>query len=55
VIWIVYAWLIMSMPADGNFGPDVIVGWPSRLLMASYSFWFIITAWQAFRLRRQTS
>ena len=53
VVWIVYAWLIMSMPADGNFGPDVPVGWPSRLLLVSYCLWFIVTAWQALRLRRQ--
>lgn len=55
VVWIVYAWLIMSMPADGNFGPGVAVGWPSRLLMVSYSLWFIVTAWQALRLRRQSA
>jgi hypothetical protein len=53
VVWIVYAWLIMSMPADGNFGPDVPVGWPSRMLLVSYCLWFIVTAWQALRLRRQ--
>lgn len=55
VMWIVYAWLIMSMPADGNFGPGVAVGWPSRLLMVSYCLWFIVIAWQALRLRRQTA
>ena len=55
VVWMVYAWLIMSMPADGNFGPGVAVGWPSRLLMVSYCLWFIVTAWQALRLRRQTT
>ncbi len=55
VVWIVYAWLIMSMPADGNFGPGVAVGWPSRLLMVSYCLWFLVTAWQALRLRRQTT
>ncbi|HUE98099.1 MAG TPA: DUF998 domain-containing protein [Anaerolineales bacterium] len=55
VVWIVYAWLIMSMPADGNFGPGVAIGWPSRLLMVSYCLWFIVTAWQALRLRRQTA
>lgn len=54
VMWIVYAWLIMSMPVDGNFGPGVTVGWPSRLLMVSYCLWFIVTAWQALRLRKQT-
>lgn len=55
IMWIVYAWLIMSMPADGNFGPAVSIGWPSRMLMVSYCLWFIVIAWQALRLRRQTA
>lgn len=54
VIWIVYAWLILSMPADGQFGPGVTVGWPSRLLIVSYCLWILTAAWQALRLRRQT-
>lgn len=55
LLWIVYAWLIMSMPADGNFGPEVAIGWPSRLLLASYALWFLVTAWQALRLGKQKS
>jgi hypothetical protein len=55
VIWSAYAWLMLSMPVDYNFGPGVNVGWPSRLLMVSYCLWFIVTAWQALRLRRQTA
>jgi hypothetical protein len=55
IVWIVYAWLIMSMPADGNFGPGVAIGWPSRMLMVSYCLWFIVTAWQALQLSRQTA
>lgn len=55
IMWIVYAWLIMSMPVDGNFGPAVSIGWPSRMLMVSYCLWFIVIAWQALRLRRQTA
>jgi hypothetical membrane protein len=55
LMWLVYAWLMMSMPADGNFGPQVPIGWPSRMLMVSYCLWFIVTAWQALRLRKQTA
>lgn len=51
--WFVLVWLMLSMPADGNFGPDVAVGWPSRLYLVSYSLWFIAIAWQALRLRTQ--
>jgi hypothetical protein len=53
--WIVYAWLMMSMPADGHFGPGVAIGWPSRALMVSYCLWFIVIASQALQLRRQTA
>jgi len=55
LMWIVYAWFMMSMPADGHFGPEVAIGWPSRMLMVSYCLWFLVTAWQALRLRRQTA
>lgn len=54
VIWIAYAWFVTSMPADGNFGPGVAVGWPNRTLLVSYALWFIVTAWQALSLRRET-
>ena len=54
VIWLAYAWSVTSMPADGNFGPGVAVGWPNRILLVSYALWFIVTAWQALRLRRET-
>jgi hypothetical protein len=55
IIWILYVWIIMSMPVDGQFGPDVPIGWPSHLYLVSYSLWFIVTAWQALRLRKQIS
>jgi hypothetical protein len=53
LVWIVYVWIIVSMPADGNFGPDVPIGWPSHLYLVSYAVWFIVMAWQALRLRKQ--
>jgi hypothetical protein len=55
LVWIIYAWFMMSMPADGNFGPDVPIGWPSRMLLVSYCLWFIVIASQALRLRKQTA
>lgn len=54
LVWIVYVWIIMSMPAEGNFGPAVPIGWPSRLYLVSYSLWFIVITWQVLRLRKQT-
>jgi hypothetical protein len=53
LVWFAYVWIIVSMPADGNFGPDVPVGWPSRLYLVSYALWFIIIAWQSLKVRRQ--
>jgi hypothetical protein len=55
LVWFAFVWVTMSIPADGNFGPEVSVGWPSRLYLVSYSIWFIVIAWQALRLRRQTA
>jgi hypothetical protein len=55
LVWVAYVWIIVSMPADGNFGPDVPIGWPSRFYLMSYAVWFIVTAWQALRLRKQTA
>jgi Protein of unknown function (DUF998) len=48
-------WFIMSMPADGIFGPHVAIGLPNRLLVLSYCVWLLITAWYATRLRTVTS
>lgn len=55
LIGVAYAWLIVSMPADGQFGPGVTVGWPSRLLIVSYCLWILTSVWQALRLRGQTA
>lgn len=42
-------------PADHHVGPDVPIGWPSRLLLLSYSAWLIVVAWQAKRIGEQIS
>jgi len=51
----VYVWLIVSIPADGQFGPGVTVGWPSRLLIVSYCLWVLTAVWQALRLRGRSA
>jgi len=53
LVWFAFVWVTTSIPADGNFGPDVPVGWPSRFYLVSYAVWFIVIAWQALRTRRQ--
>jgi hypothetical protein len=40
---------IMLPRGNGEFGPDVLIGWPNRLLVLSYSTWLMIVAWQAIR------
>ena len=40
---------IMLPRGNGEFGPDVLIGWPKRLLVLSYSTWLMIVAWQAIR------
>ena len=33
----------------GSLGPDVLVGWPNRLMIVTYCAWVFIAAWQASR------
>jgi len=37
----------------GEFGPDVLAGWPNRFLVAAYCAWLMAVAWCADRLQRQ--
>jgi hypothetical protein len=39
----------------GEFGPDVLVGWPNRILIVAYCAWLLTTASQASRLADQKS
>ena len=36
----------------GKFGPDVLIGWPNRLLMGGYGVWLITVALRALQLQR---
>jgi hypothetical protein len=35
----------------GEFGPDVLVGWPNRIETVAYSVWLMVVARQAIRVR----
>jgi len=39
----------------GRFGPDVLIGWPNRLLVIAYSGWLMAVAWHATQLSRQAA
>lgn len=45
----------MLLPSDGQFGPNVPVGWPNRFLMFTYCVWLITMAWQMIRFHSQRS
>ena len=46
---------VMLPQSGGEFGPDVLIGWPNRLFVVANSLWLMVTAWRAARLSRQRS
>jgi len=46
---------ILLPRSAGGFGPDVLIGWPNRLLVLTYSVWLMTVAFQATRVLRKTS
>ena len=37
--------IAVTLPRAGGFGPDVLVGWPNRLMFVTYFGWIMATAW----------
>ena len=44
---------VMVSQSGGEFGPNVLVGWPIRFEVLAYSAWLMVVAWQALRLSRR--
>jgi hypothetical protein len=44
---------VMLPRANGEFGPEVPIGWPNRLLVLAYSAWLMVAPWQAIRVGKQ--
>lgn len=42
----------VNNPAAGRVGPDVLLGWPNRLMVVVYNVWLILVAWYAARITR---
>jgi Protein of unknown function (DUF998) len=42
---------VMVSRSGGEFGPDVLVGWPNRIETVAYSVWLMVVARQAIRVR----
>jgi hypothetical protein len=58
LVWIsllvfVLSLAVMLPQSNGEFGPDVLIGWPNRLFVVANSAWLMIVAWCATRLSRQ--
>jgi len=44
---------VMVSRSGGEFGPDLLVGWPNRIEIVAYSVWLMVVARQAIRVRSQ--
>jgi len=54
--WITFlimcALIFVLLPQNGGkFGPNVIIGWPNRLLVVANCAWLMLVSWRAIRLR----
>ena len=58
LVWISLLMFVLSLAvmlpqSNGEFGPDVLIGWPNRLFVVANSVWLMVVAWRAARLSRQ--
>jgi hypothetical protein len=44
---------VMLSQSQGKFGPDVLIGWPNRLVVLSYCAWLMAVSWHSSRLSRK--
>ena len=44
---------LMLSEAQGKFGPNVLIGWPNRLVVLSYCAWLMTVSWHSSRLSRK--
>jgi hypothetical protein len=47
--------MVLLFPADGKFGPEVLMGWPNRLMIIVQSLWLIIIANQSIKINKTSS
>ena len=41
--------IAIMLPKTGGFGPEVLIGWPNRLMFATYFGWLVTSAWPLVR------
>ena len=44
---------IMLGQTQGKFGPEVLIGWPNRLVVLAYCVWLMVVGWRASQLSQQ--
>jgi hypothetical protein len=44
---------VMLPQSQDGFGPDVLIGWPNRLIMVANSGWLMMVAWLEVQLSKQ--
>ena len=42
--------MIALFPADGKFGPAVLLGWQNRIMIVTQCLWLAIVAWQSMKI-----
>ncbi len=59
LVWFGFIYFIGSVkaqfPADGKFGPNVLVGWQNRLMIITQAVWLVIIAQQYGELKQRTA
>ena len=59
LVWFGLIYFIASIrihfPADGKFGPNVLVGWQNRIMIATQALWIILIANGVNRQKRQSA
>ena len=57
-VWFGMIYFIASIrvhfPADGKFGPNVLVGWQNRIMIVTQALWVILTSYEVNRQKKQT-
>ena len=51
---IFYSIYSIHFPADGKFGPNVLVGWQNRIMIVTQALWVILMAYEVNRQKKQT-
>lgn len=58
-VWFGFVYFVRSIqiqfPADGKFGPHVVVGWQNRLMIVTQALWIYVIAFRAQRKTIATS